>query len=82
MDDKARRGIDTDVDAFSPGQEALSKSPAKPHALAGQDARRALHRGGLLFGYFLLATQEKVTRTPAGVRKPPQAIQLAITSRS
>ena len=23
-------------------------------------------RGGLLFGYFLLATQEKVTRSPAG----------------
>jgi hypothetical protein len=70
---QARRGIDTDVDAFSPGQDALSKSPAPSHALVGQDARRARYRGGLLFGYFLLAKQEKVTRTPAGVRNTPQA---------
>jgi hypothetical protein len=70
---QARRGIDTDVDAFSPGQEALSKSPTWPHALEGQDARRARHGGGLLFGYFLLATQEKVTRPPAGGRNTPTA---------
>ncbi len=30
------------------------------------NARRPLHRGGLLFAYFLLATQEKVGRSPGG----------------
>jgi hypothetical protein len=33
------------------------------------DVRRAHPRGGLLFGDFLLATQEKVTRAPGGARK-------------
>jgi hypothetical protein len=32
------------------------------HGHGGQEARSAPIRGGLLFGYFLLATQEKVTR--------------------
>jgi hypothetical protein len=32
------------------------------HGPGGQEARKATLRGGLLFGYFLLATQEKVTR--------------------
>jgi hypothetical protein len=37
--------------------------PRPPHANPERmDARRARTRGGLLFGYFLLATQEKVTR--------------------
>ncbi len=49
---------------------ALSKSSAQPHVLEGQDARRARYGVGLSLGYFSLATQRKVTRTPAGVRKP------------
>ncbi|HET9032735.1 MAG TPA: hypothetical protein VFN25_07510, partial [Dokdonella sp.] len=32
-------------------------------------ARRPLQWGGLLFGYFLLATQEKVTRSPEASEK-------------
>jgi hypothetical protein len=42
-----------DVDAFSPGQDALSKSPADPHGLDGQDARQAPSGVAFLFGYFL-----------------------------
>ena len=34
-------GVDRDVGSFSPGQDALSKSPAPAHELAGQDARQA-----------------------------------------
>ncbi len=34
-------GVDRDADSFSPGQDALSKSPAPAHGLAGQDARQA-----------------------------------------
>jgi len=52
-----------DVDAFSLGQDARSKSPAPTHELAGHRPASA-KRGGLLFGYFLLATQEKVARAP------------------
>jgi hypothetical protein len=42
---------------------ALSKSPAAAHGLAGHSPASA-EEGRLLFGYFLLATQEKVTRAP------------------
>ena len=40
----------------------VRRPAAAEHEHAGQDARSAPIRGGLLFGYFLLATQEKVTR--------------------
>jgi len=43
--------------------DALSKSPAAAHGLAGRSPASA-EEGRLLFGYFLLATQEKVTRVP------------------
>jgi hypothetical protein len=33
------------------------------------DVLRTCSRGGLLFGAFLLATQEKVTRAPEGAEK-------------
>ena len=42
----------------------LSKNPAGSHGLAEQGCPASAKRGGLLFGYFLLATQEKVTRPP------------------
>ena len=45
---------------------AVNKPPEQLCAVGGQDARRPLMWGGLLFGYFLLATQEKVTRSPGG----------------
>jgi len=45
-----------------------SKSPAPAHGLAGHRPASA-KRGGLLFGHFLLATQEKVARALQGVRK-------------
>jgi hypothetical protein len=41
-----------DVGSFSSGQDALSKSPAPAHGLAGHDARQA-PSGAFLFGYFL-----------------------------
>ncbi len=40
----------------------VRRPAAAEHVHAGQDARSETIRGGLLFGYFLLATQEKVTR--------------------
>ena len=92
--DKARRacpGLDPGVArrdasqlAASPGMDC-QPTPEPLREVAGQDARRPLHRGGLLLtpdscpspfgpatpfalllqrsGYFLLATQEKVTRS-------------------
>jgi hypothetical protein len=59
-----------DADPFSPGQEALSKSPADPHGLAGPMAWQAPSGDAFLFGYFLLGKQEKVTRRSANRRKP------------
>jgi len=63
-------GIDRDADAFSPGQDALSKSPAPPHGLAGHgegmdarveatqerlpDARQAPSGVAFSLGYFSL----------------------------
>jgi len=52
-----------DADSFSSGQDALSKSPASAHGLVGRSPASAKW-GGLLFGYFLLAAQEKVARPP------------------
>ena len=52
-----------DVGSFSPGQDALSKSPATAHGLVGRSPASA-EEGGLLFGGFLLAIQEKATRAP------------------
>ena len=37
--------------------------PARTH-FSSMDGRKTQRRGGLLFGDFLLATQEKVTRAP------------------
>jgi len=51
---QARRGIGRDADAFSSGQDALSKSPAPAHGLAGQDARQAPSGVAFSFGYFSL----------------------------
>jgi len=61
-------GIDMDVDAFSSGQESGRKARPRLTNLPGTSPASA-KRGGLLFGYFLLATQEKVARAPSGVRK-------------
>jgi len=61
-------GIDRDVDAFSSGQESGRKARPRLTDLPGASPASA-KRGGLLFGYFLLAIQEKVARAPQGVRK-------------
>jgi len=61
-------GIDMDVDAFSSGQESGRKARPRLTNLPGASPASA-KRGGPLFGYFLLATQEKVARAPSGVRK-------------
>jgi hypothetical protein len=54
-----------DVGSFSPGQDALSKSPAPAHGLAGQEARQAPSGVAFLFGYLSLwPRKEKVTRLP------------------
>src|SRR6185312_15056772 len=59
---------------------ARSKSPAAPHGLEGQDARRAPHRGGLLFGLlFSWPRKRKVTRAPAGARNRFETCESAKT---
>ena len=69
--DKARRVARRDASqlAASPRMDC-QPTPEPLREVAGQDARRPLHRGGLLFGYFLLATQEKVTRSPKASESP------------
>src|SRR5690606_439676 len=47
-------GVDRDVDSFSHGQDARSKSPAPAHGLAGQEARQAPSGVAFSFGYFSL----------------------------
>jgi hypothetical protein len=51
------------VGSFSHGQDARSKSPAATHGLVGRSPA-SVEEGGLLFGDFLLAMQEKATRAP------------------
>ena len=62
-------GVAMDGNAFSTGQEARPKSPAAPHGLAGQEARQAPPRGGLLFWLlFSWPRKRKVTRAAAAAR--------------
>src|SRR5690348_15674886 len=49
--------------AAAPGMARRQARPARTD-FSSMDGRKAQHRGGLLFGDFLLATQEKVTRAP------------------
>ena len=62
-------GVDKDVDSFSPGQDALSKSPAPAHGLAGQEPGKRQAGWPSLLVTFLLATQEKSNSAAAGRRK-------------
>jgi len=48
---------------FRQHRDVLSKSPAAAHGLDGRSPASA-EEGGLLFGDFLLAIQEKATRAP------------------
>jgi hypothetical protein len=64
----ARRGAGRTPARFSSAQEVLSKNPAiPPRTLQAKPAKRVLGVA-LLFGYFLLGTQEKVTRPSADGR--------------
>ena len=59
----ARRDARTMRACFSPAHGCAVEKPRKPNANSqGRMPGERLARGGLLFGYFLLATQEKVTR--------------------
>ena len=61
----ARRVACMDASQFGVWAGCPVDKPRSPTAdFPGRDARKARKRGGLLFGYFLLATQEKVTRPP------------------
>ena len=66
---RPRRGARHGCRALFVRAGARSKSPAAPHGLAGRSPDSAT-RGAVLFGYFLLGKQEKVTRAAAAVRKP------------
>jgi len=56
-----------DARSFSSGQEPCRKARPDPRAwsAAGAEGRRT--QGAVLFGYFLLGKQEKVTRRPKDV---------------
>jgi hypothetical protein len=56
-----------DAGQFAAGTGCTFGEPRRPRATPEHmDVRRTCSRGGLLFGDFLLATQEKVTRPPGG----------------
>ncbi len=56
--------------SLASGQDALSTNPAtRPRTWRAKPGRRLI-RGAVSFGYFSLGKQRKVTRPPAGGRKP------------
>jgi len=59
---------------FAAGQDALSAKPRPP--VAHRRCAPARHRGCVLFGYFLLHKQEKVTRPPGRRTKPHKDVSL------
>jgi hypothetical protein len=66
--------------SFSPGQESRRKTPPPARAPAGQDARRARHRGAVsLWLLSLWASKEKVARLPAGRRNRFETCERAET---
>jgi len=66
----ARRVARMDAGQFFARAGCPVEKPRSPPAHLEGEARKARHPGALLFGYFLLGKQEKVTRPPAGGRKP------------
>ena len=61
-------GVDRDVDSFSHGQDARSKSPAPAHGLAGQEPGKRQAGWPSLLVTFSLATQEKSDSVAEGDR--------------
>ena len=75
---QARRGVDRDVDSFSIGQDAPSKSPAPAHGLAGHGCPASAKRGGLsLWLSFSLATQRESNSGAIGGTKALASASLA-----
>ena len=74
-------GIDRDVDAFSHGQDARSKSPAPAHGLAGQEPGK--RQAGCSFSLvtFALSTQRESDSVAAGDR-PLFALNTTRASRT
>ena len=67
----ARRVAGMDAGQFFARAGCPVEKPRNPPAhLEGQRPGRRVIRGALLFGYFLLGKQEKVTRPSADGRKP------------
>ncbi|PXV59196.1 hypothetical protein SAMN04487785_106116 [Dyella jiangningensis] len=71
--DQAPQGCLAGARHFSSGRDAPSKSPEPVREPIGLQPDRRLIRGALLFGYFLLGKQEKVTRPPARGRNARRA---------
>ena len=65
--------------AAAPGMARRQARPARSD-FSSTDGRKTQHRGGLLFGNFLLATQEKVTRPPGRRTEKDRDVELE-TSR-
>ena len=67
----ARRVAGRDAGQFFARAGCPVEKPRNPPAhLEGRRPGRRVIRGALLFGYFLLGKQEKVTRAAAAARKP------------
>jgi len=63
-------GVVRDGNAFSPGQDALSKSPAPAHGIAAHGWAASGKRGGFsLWLSFSLATQRESNSGANGARK-------------
>src|ERR1700761_9787729 len=68
---KARRVARRDAGQFFARAGCPVEKPRNPHAyLEGRRPGRRVIRGAVSFGYFSLGKQRKVTRPPAGGRKP------------
>ena len=91
----ARRAADGNVAGHRPAIAAMDRGdrsdgtwtchrggPAAARVPGGQDARRARRWGVLLFGYFLLDKQEKVTRGPGMARGKGQGRRLKWAKRT
>jgi hypothetical protein len=91
----ARRAADGNVAGHRPAIAAMDRGdrsdgtwmchrggPAAARVPGGQDARRARRWGALLFGYFLLGKQEKVTRGPGMARGKSQGRRLKRAMRT
>ena len=83
MDEKARRGGARDrADSVVSARMRCRRNPAAACGPAGQEPGGRSVRGALLFGYFLLGKQEKVTRLQGCRRNPQDANRFLLNAQN